>query len=500
MSLPSDNTTPSAPGRSAWYGRMARLLLAAAVLAAAFAGYKKLLATAPRRSRRHVGERAVVVTTQRLRRQDKAVTIRATGTVVAARQLSVRPRVSGQVVEVNPNLEPGGVLRAGEMVVMLDKADFELALRQAQLGVAKAKTQLKEAEVGRTQADSQLVQAKNQLVEAQCSHTLELGRQDVARHEWEMLEDKDETTPLDHDLALRKPHLEQTLAQVATAKAAITIAEARIESAAAAVESAKAGLASAEATLEQARLNLERCRVEVPFDALVLKRGVSVGAQVTPQIELAQVAATDVFWVEATLPMDELGWIALPAKNQAGAKVVIHPAGADVDEATAWPGRVIRRLPALEPNGRRARILVEVPHPLTAGDKPLLLGTFVTVDIQGPVLKRVFEIPQECLRNGQEVWLRNAAGRLDIVPVRPLWGDARSVVVDKGLHEGQLLIVSNLAAAVPGMRVMLPEEAARRREAGQKEHPGGAPQGKGPGGGKAGKTSPQPGKAGRAGS
>ena len=64
-----------------------------------------------------------------------------------------------------------------------------------------------------------------------------------------MLRGSDPTAPEDGDLALRKPHLEKALAD----------------------------LAAAEADLRQADLQLERTRLAAPFNAILRARHVTVG-------------------------------------------------------------------------------------------------------------------------------------------------------------------------------------------------------------------------------
>ena len=90
----------------------------------------------------------------------------------------------------------------------------------------------------------------------------------------------------------------------------------------------------------------------------------------------------------------------------------------------------------------------------------MLLGSFVKVELQGPQLQNVFEISRETVHNGTEIWLRNAEGRLEVKAVSPVWSDADSVVVAKGLQTGQELITSDVASPIPGMKVALAANSA----------------------------------------
>jgi RND family efflux transporter MFP subunit len=480
---PSNKPTHSFPS---WLVISLRVGLPILILAGGILVYRHLLATAPQHKRRPQDERAAIVQTQTLQRISRSVNLSATGTVVSSRSLSLTARVEGEVIATHPNLEPGGFLKAGETLVQLDRDDYELALKRAQTTLAQAKNSLTDTEVKLTQAKGLLTQARSQetqsealltqakadVVTAEYAYKVELGQQDVAKHEWTLVEDRDQASELDRELTLRKPHLRKAQADVDSAKAGVKSAEAALLSAQANIEIAEADVRSAEVSvasakdtvtdaqtaLEQAQLNLQRTTVTVPFDAVVLERAVALGTMVNTQTELASLVAADAFWVEVSLPQDRLSWITLPHDGQPSTEAVVRPSGAMNGQAQ-WQGRVIRRLPQLESTGRRARLLVEVSQPLADGKTPLLLDSFVKVELRGPQLENVFEIPRATVHNGNEIWLRNAEGRLEVKSVDLVWSDAESVLVSEGLQAGQELITSDVASPIPGMKVALEGES-----------------------------------------
>ena len=468
-----------------------RVVLPIVIIIASLLIYLWLINSAPQHKRRAQAERSAIVQTQILKLKNRSVKLYTTGTVVSSKSLSLMARVAGKVTAKHPHLEPGALIKADETMVQLDKEDYELALQTAQTALNEAENSLNEANISlaqtknmriqeqalETQAEAALTQAQDNVVTAEYSYKIELGQQDVAKHEWSLVEGHEEATELDKELTLRKPHLKKAEADVESAKAGVKLAEAALLSAQMAVKiaadkikiseiaviTAKNTVENNRTALKQAQLNLERTTVKAPFDLVVLERAVSLGTVVTTQTELVSVAASDSFWVEVSLSQDRLAWVTLPHDGKPGAAVVIRPSGSMFDKVQ-WKGMVIRVMPQLEEDGRQVRLLVKVEDPLTAEETPLLLDSFVKVEVQGPELNDVFELSRDWVHNGNQVWLRNGKGRLEIKEITPLWSDDETILIAEGLEVGQELIVSDLSSPVPEMKVITVAESEKARK------------------------------------
>ena len=358
-----------------------------------------LIATKPEAAKTPPTKRAELVHVQPLERTDETVVLRLTGTVTPARHVMLRSRVSGEVVGMAPGFIDGGLLAEGEAMLTIDPIDYELALAQSESALEKARFDYK----------------------------LELGRQDVAKREWELLKPEGSVSELEQELALRTPHL----------------------------TASKAALKAAEANLAKARLDLERTRIKAPFNAVVLGRNANLGTQASPQDMLAELAGTDAYWVTVSVPVDRIRWIAIPGSK---ARIYSGKTRIHTDNNRVREGTVIKLLGDLEDKGRMARVLIEVKDPLAlnpenAGKKPLLLGEYVQADIDGSVLEKVFSIPRNALRENAQVWLATSTNTLAFRPVEVLWRDAARVLVGGGLTAGQKLITSDITAPIPGMDV-----------------------------------------------
>jgi len=332
--------------------------------------------------------------------------VEAQGTVVPARQVTVEPEVSGRISERHPGFVTGGVVQEGDLLFEIDARDYERAVEQAQTDVELARADFE----------------------------IEEGRQVVAQEEWQRFGEPDEDAP---PLALREPHKLQ--------------AELEIE--------------RAEQELEQARLELERTGLHAPFTALVKDADIEPGELVSPQSSTATLVALDEFWVQVSVPIDSLGQIAIPGRDgDRGSAALIRQESAD--EPIVHQGKIIRLLGDLAPAGRMAQLLVSVDDPFSLSgqelerpepgtpvlrEAPLLLNSFVAVELQGADESPVIQLPRRAVRNGDQTFVATSDDTLEIRDLDIAWSDSRSIAVEGGLDDGARVIVSDVPAPVEGM-------------------------------------------------
>ena len=156
--------------------------------------------------------------------------------------------------------------------------------------------------------------------------------------------------------------------------------------------------------------------------------------------------------------MDQLHWIRFPRDGQPGADVTISLDTGHHTDAT-WKGEVERLMSDLETSTRLAKLVVRVDHPLetsTSGSAPrlpLLIGSFVRVEIDAGMLDNVIAIPRAALREGDFLWLADAADQLQIRKTEVQWKQDETLFVSNSVRNGERLIVSDLRAPLPGMKV-----------------------------------------------
>jgi RND family efflux transporter MFP subunit len=333
-------------------------------------------------------------------------TISAMGNVIAAQSVNLTPRISGMVKWISPNFIEGGVLKKDEVLVELDPTDYKIAI----------------------------VQSKNDLAKAQFNLKIEQGQQVIVRREYQLL--GTELNGHEQELVLRKPHL----------------------------NAAKAALSAAEANLRQAELNLERTRPVSPFNAIITTRNANVGAWMSAfstGTPLAKLVGIDSFWINVSIPVDKLSWLKIPGINgQIGSS-------AKISYEAAWgkgvyrTGKVKSLQAELEPEGRMAKLIIEVDDPLCQKIEnkqlpPLMLGTYLRVEIEGTTIEDVIKLPETTLHDDRQLWLMTDKNTLDIRTVRPLWTEQENIFIGHDqLPKDAKIITSGLAAPVQGMGVRI---------------------------------------------
>ncbi|MFD2999322.1 efflux RND transporter periplasmic adaptor subunit [Pontibacter toksunensis] len=361
---------------------------------------------------------AMLVDVVQVNRGNYVPTVVATGTVQAAKDIILSPQVGGEIVSISENFIPGSFVKKGEVLLQINPADYRniLQLRQSDLQLARSEL------------------------------SVEMGRQDVARKDFELI--GAELAADNRDLVLRKPQL----------------------------EAARANIAASEAAVNQARLDLQRTTIRAPFDAHIISRSVNVGSQVAPGAELGRLVGMDEYWVAANVPMSKISWLSFAEKDAAKASDV------RVTNDTSWPssqfrkGKLFRLVGALDTQTRMARVLVSVPDPLARAARydtipPLMIGTFVETHIEAREIKDAIRLSRDYIRKDETVWVMED-GKLSIRDVEILFQDADYAYISKGLSDNDMVVTTDLSTVVEGSGLRTEKagasnETAQRQEGGQ---------------------------------
>jgi len=349
-------------------------------------------------------ESAMLVDVQTVARGTHRPTIEVMGQVVPAREVTLRSRVGGQVIEQAERFDPGQRVEKGALLLKLEPADYQSAVEQR---------------------ESELQQALAEL-------DLEQGQQAVARQEFELL--GEEIAAENRSLVLRKPQLKQAQASVASARAA----------------------------LRQAELDLQRTRVHAPFPAQILARDVTLGSEVSAGDTLGRLVGTEQYWVDATVPLSKLRWLSLADKPGAKQTTV------SLYQDTVWPdgesrqGVLTQLVGELDSKARMARVLITVDDPLAQdeaeGEPPLILNSFIRAEIEGRPLDNVVRLQRHLVRRNQTVWVMEDR-KLEVRDVEIAFQDEDYAYIESGLEGGDRVITNNLSSVVSGARLRLEDDS-----------------------------------------
>ena len=326
--------------------------------------------------------------------------VRSQGSVTPVTEADLVSEVAGNIVWVAESFEVGGFFDAGEVLLRLDRRDYELALASARAALAQAGVGL-----AREQAEA-----------------------DLAREEWEELGAGGEPGPL----VLREPQLAEAKAQVEAALA----------------------------NKRRAELDLSRTAIRAPFAGRLRAKQVDRGEFVSRGGPLATIYSVDAAEVTLPVPDSELAFLDLPLGTDlrgAGPRVLLEAQFAGGRHE--WEARIVRVGGEIDPATRMVNLIARVEDPYRAiGDRPpLSVGLFVDAEIVGRVVDSVFEAPRGALVGADRLWLVED-DRLVLRQVGILRAAPDVVIVSDGLSAGDLISLTTLESAVEGMRVT-PEPA-----------------------------------------
>ena len=350
------------------------------------------------------------------------------GTVQAAQDVVLSPRVRGQVTEMSPKLVPGGMISAGDLLFRIDPADFK--------NTVSIRT--------------------SELAQVQASREIEQARQRLAEKELKMLEDSIEG--IDRSLVMREPQIASIEAEVSAAEAAV----------------------------ERATLDLDRTSVYSPFAAHVLSRSVNVGSQIGPGDEVARLIGLKEYWIMAAVPVRTLRWVQFPEapvdseldSESENVPVGVQGSKAILRNPEVWGAgverhaRIERMIGTLDGQTRLARVLIVVEDPLgqESGAPPLILNSLVETEIEGRPIVGVVRLKRDFVRDSDTVWVM-VDNKLQIRETEVVFRDIEYAYISSGLESGDEVVTTTLATVAEGVALRKVGEPAAKDASAEKEPP-----------------------------
>lgn len=317
------------------------------------------------------------------------------GTLAPRREIDLVAEVAGKVVEAAPNFVSGAFFDAGQRLVRIDDANYQLAKIRAEAKVADA----------------------NQLL------ATEKGRAQQAKREWRDLGNDDA-----NQLFLRKPQL----------------------------LAAEATLAAAKADLAQSTLDVARTQISAPFAGRIRETHVNLGQYVTPGSKIARVFDSQVIEVRLPITDSQAALLDLTLgvqveKNQ-GPKV--HLTGVVAGQSVQWQGRIARTEASLDTKTRMYHAVAEI-HIAEQPAEAIapVVGLFVDAEIEGKLINGVIRLPRSALYKQNSLFVLDAKNQIEIKSARVLAKTSTEVWLQASIDAGTRVVVERQGYLKAGLLV-----------------------------------------------
>ena len=329
--------------------------------------------------------------------------VKSQGKVQAAQTASLSAAVAGPIAWISPAMQAGGFVEEGQVLLRLDKSDFETA---------------------RARSEAALQQA---LAESRHADNEQMRIQELAG---------------------------QRLAS-----------DSQLQDARRTAEVNRARLADAEASARQSELDLQRSEIRAPFNAIVETREVELGQYVNRAQSVAVLYGADEVEVRVPLAIRQLGYLDIPLGARGELMGVqasdVKLTGFYGGEEHHWKGKLVRTEATIDQNSNTVQTIIRVQQPLSV-DKisavgsrniPLPIGLFVQAEIIGKRVDDIIALPRSVIRNNNQVLVVNAENKMYYREVEIYRLEEDRVLISSGLLPGELICTSPIQAVVDGMSV-----------------------------------------------
>ncbi|EHM42585.1 multidrug efflux MFS transporter periplasmic adaptor subunit EmrA [Hafnia alvei] len=290
---------------------------------------------------------------------------------VTGNQVQINAQVSGSVTKVY--FDGTDLVKAGDILVTLDRTDAEQAYEKAKTALANSVRQTHQLIINGKQYQANIQLRKTELNKATDDYKRRqvLGSvKAIGREELQHAQDAVESAKAALDVAIQQYNANQAL-----------ILNTPLEK--------QPAIQQAAAQVRDAWLALERTQIRSPITGYVSRRSVQVGAQITPSTPLMAVVPDNQLWIDANFKETQLagmriGQPATVISDMYGDDVVYKGKVVGLDMGT---GSAFSLLPAQNATGNWIKVVQRLPvrieldakqiaeHPLRIG-----LSTLVTVD------------------------------------------------------------------------------------------------------------------------
>ncbi|KLN95737.1 multidrug efflux MFS transporter periplasmic adaptor subunit EmrA [Moellerella wisconsensis] len=302
---------------------------------------------------------------------------------VSGVQVPIIAQTNGNVTQIN--YENTDLVKAGDVLVILDKTNAQLSYEQAKHELANAVRQTQERYINNDEYKAEI--RKNEI-------SLSQAQKDYQRR-----------ATLGQKGTISKEDLQHAKEAVQLAQAALDISIQQYNANQALLRNTplknQPAIQQAADNVRNAWIALQRTEIRSPMSGFVSRRNVQIGSEVSPQSSLMAIVPTQPVWVDANFKETQLANVRIgqPVSMTSdfyGSDVVYHGTVVGLDMGT---GSAFSLLPAQNATGNWIKVVQRLPvrvelDPEQVAKYPLRIGLSMnaTIDIknqEGPVLAQV---------------------------------------------------------------------------------------------------------------
>ena len=381
-----------------------KVLLPVVFLAVAIGASFVMIQSRPEAMQKPLPPPSLLVSVAVAEREPVRFTVTSRGSVSPRTETTLVSEVSGQIVEVSPAFVSGGFFKRGDVLIRMDPRIYEASVKRARAEVAKAQTQV----------------------------ATEHALAGYALEDWQRLQRLNAARGPASDLTLRKPQLQQAIAE----------------------------LESKNAEYDKAREDLRRTVIRAPYDGMIREKIADVGQFVNVGAQLARAFAVDRAEVRLPLTQQDLRYLDLERLEAGGTlPVTLH---ADFgDDTFSRAARLVRSEGVFDATSRVLYVVAQIDDPYDLRRppeepaRPLRIGTFVAAEIAGTAGGDLFALPRHALVRGTTVWVVDEALAIHPREVDVVRTDDEFAYIAAGLADGDRYVTTPIDQPLPGMKVRL---------------------------------------------
>ncbi|MHA1545592.1 MAG: efflux RND transporter periplasmic adaptor subunit [Alphaproteobacteria bacterium] len=411
---------------------LARLLFQAilpvALIAAAVFGFVQLKASKPPAAHRKAVERVWPIDVVRVAYATHRPILTKYGEVVAGRKVTLRALVAGKVARVGKGLREGGVVKKGQMLLAIDRFEYELARNEAKAILEENQAKLAETQARLALETSALARAREQL---------EIALKDRAR-----------TKTLVERRAVSAKTLEDRDLLVSQRRQAIELRQNNRAIQTARLDQQKAINTRLELALNRAMRNLTDTDLRAPFDAYVSNVTAQAGRYLTRNDTVAELNDVAGLEVRFSIADAEFARINQSGTPVIGSKLAVrwHGGGVIIERA----GIVERVGAAISADTGGVEVFARLYD--DGANTVFRPGAFVEISLPDRSYPGSVRLPETALYGGTLVYVA-VDGRLEARTVTVVGANGGDLFVTGDFTTGDAVMTTRLSQAGVGVKV-----------------------------------------------